>query len=82
MDISSVSSIASAASQAQIGEAVSIAVLKKAIDLQAQGALQLIDALRNRRPTARPISARASIPSPERIGRMNSALHGFAAAHP
>ena len=45
MDISSVSSITTAASQAQTGEAVSIAVLRKAIDLQAQGALQLIDAL-------------------------------------
>ena len=45
MDISSVGSISTAASQAQTGDAVSIAVLKKAIDLQAQGALQLIDAL-------------------------------------
>ena len=45
MDINSVSSIASAASQAQTGDAVSIVVLKKAIDLQAQAALQLIDAL-------------------------------------
>ena len=45
MDISSVSRISTAASQAQTGDAVSIAVLKKAIDLQAQGALQLINAL-------------------------------------
>ena len=45
MDISSVSSLSTAASQAQTGDAVSIAVLKKAIDLQAQGALQLIDSL-------------------------------------
>ena len=45
MDISSVGSISSATSQAQTGDAVSIAVLKKAIDLQAQGALQLIESL-------------------------------------
>ena len=45
MDISSVGSISSATSQAQVGDAVSIAVLKKAIDLQAQGALQLIESL-------------------------------------
>ena len=45
MDISSVNSIATAASQAQTGDAVSITVLKKAIDLQAQGALQLIESL-------------------------------------
>ena len=45
MDISSVSSLSTAASQAQTGDAVSIAVLKKAIDLQAQGALQLIESL-------------------------------------
>ena len=45
MDISSVGSISSAVSQAQTGDAVAIAVLKKAIDLQAQGALQLIASL-------------------------------------
>ena len=45
MDISSVGSILSATSQAQTGDAVGIAVLKKAIDLQAQSALQLIASL-------------------------------------
>lgn len=45
MDISSVGSISSAVNQAQTGDAVAIAVLKKAIDLQAQGALQLIESL-------------------------------------
>ena len=45
MDISSVGSILSATSQAQTGDAVSITVLKKAIDLQAQGAMQLIESL-------------------------------------
>ncbi|MBS1227624.1 MAG: hypothetical protein H6R17_901 [Proteobacteria bacterium] len=45
MDISSVGSISAAVSQAQTGDAVGIAVLKKAIDLQAQGALQLIESL-------------------------------------
>lgn len=45
MDISSVGSVSSAMSQAQTDEAVAIAVLKKAIDIQAQGAMQLIQAI-------------------------------------
>lgn len=48
MDVGSASSIASAASQmseARTGDAVAIAVLKKAMDIQAQGAAQLIQAL-------------------------------------
>ena len=48
MDISSVNGIArlaSALTQAQTGDAIGIAVLKKSIDLQAQGALQLIQAI-------------------------------------
>ena len=45
MDVSSVGSISSATSQAPVGDAIGIAVLKKAIDLQAQAALQLIQAL-------------------------------------
>lgn len=43
--VSSVASAASAASQAQVGDAVNILVLKKTMDIQAQSALQLLDAL-------------------------------------
>ena len=48
MDISNVASVAayaSAVSQAQVGDAVAISVLKKALDIQAQGAMQLIQAI-------------------------------------
>jgi hypothetical protein len=48
MDVGSVSSIASAAtqmSQAKTGDAVAIAVLKKAMDIETQGAAQLLAAL-------------------------------------
>lgn len=43
--VSSVASAASAASQGQMGDAVNILVLKKAIEMQAQSALQLLEAL-------------------------------------
>lgn len=45
MDIGSVGNVSSALSQAKTGDAVAIAVLKKANDIQAQSALQLIQAL-------------------------------------
>ena len=45
MNISSVAAFASANAAQQNQDAVSIAVLKKALDIQAQGALQLIQAL-------------------------------------
>ncbi len=45
MDISSVGNVSSALSQASTGDAVAILVLKKAMDIQAQGAMQLIQAL-------------------------------------
>ena len=48
MDISNVASVASYASsvtQAQVGDAVAISVLKKALDIQAQGVMQLIQAI-------------------------------------
>lgn len=45
MDISSVGSVPSSLSQASTGDAVAISVLKKAIDIQAQNAVQLIQAL-------------------------------------
>lgn len=47
MDISSTSSVSSATSalaQAKTGDAVGISMLKKALDIQAQSAVQLIDA--------------------------------------
>ena len=45
MEISSVGSIVAAVSQAPSGDDVGIAVLKKALDFEAQSALQLIQAL-------------------------------------
>ncbi|MBI2308253.1 MAG: YjfB family protein [Rhodocyclales bacterium] len=45
MDTSAVASAASALSASQTGDAVSTLVLKKALDLQAQNAAQLIEAL-------------------------------------
>lgn len=45
MDISGLASAASAASQAQTGDAVAIAVLKKATEIQEDSALQLLQAL-------------------------------------
>jgi hypothetical protein len=45
MDVTTAASLSSQVAQMKIGDAVGITVLKKAIDLQAQGALQLLDAL-------------------------------------
>lgn len=45
MDISSVGSLSTALSQAQTGDAVSTLVLRKAMDIQAQSALQLLQAV-------------------------------------
>ncbi|MBL8405029.1 MAG: YjfB family protein [Dechloromonas sp.] len=45
MDVASISGQASTLSQSQLSDAVSTAVLRKAIDIQAQGALQLLQAL-------------------------------------
>ena len=45
MDISSVGSLSSALSQANTGDAVGTLVLKKAMDIQAQSAMQLLAAL-------------------------------------
>lgn len=51
MDVSSAASIASSLSQARVGDAVSTLVLKKAIDLQAQNAAQLVAALPQAAPS-------------------------------
>lgn len=45
MDVSSVSSLTTALSQTKTGDAVGTLVLKKAIDIQAQNAMQLLQAL-------------------------------------
>lgn len=43
MDIASVSSLSTALSQAKAGDAVGTLVLKKAIDIEAQSALKLLE---------------------------------------
>ncbi|KAB2926699.1 MAG: putative motility protein [Dechloromonas sp.] len=45
MDLSAIGSLNSALSQARTGDAVAVLVMKKAIDAQAQSALQLLQAL-------------------------------------
>ncbi|MDD2742456.1 MAG: YjfB family protein [Rhodocyclaceae bacterium] len=45
MDIANISSLSTALSQAKSGDAVGTLVLKKALDIQAQSAAQLIQAL-------------------------------------
>lgn len=44
MDVAAIASAATAMSQVHTAEAISMTVLKKALDLQAQGAAQLIQA--------------------------------------
>jgi len=44
MDVSAIASMATEMSQARTTEALQVAVLKKALDIQEQGALQLIEA--------------------------------------
>lgn len=45
MDVSSIGSLSTALAQASTGNEASMLVLKKAIDIQARTALQLLDAL-------------------------------------
>lgn len=45
MDISSIGSLSTALSQAPTGDAVSTLVLRKALDIQAESAQQLLQAL-------------------------------------
>ena len=45
MDVSSIGSLSTALSQVQTGDAVSTLVLKKAMQIQEQNALQLLQAL-------------------------------------
>jgi len=44
MDVSGIASVATEMSQARTVDAVQIAVLKKALDIQAQGTMQLVEA--------------------------------------
>jgi len=45
METSAIASLATDMSNARVQQAVEISVLKKAIDIQAQGALQLLQAM-------------------------------------
>ena len=45
MDVTSIGSLSTALSQAEVADAVGIRVLKKAMDIQEQSALQLLQAL-------------------------------------
>ncbi|THF66443.1 putative motility protein [Pseudothauera nasutitermitis] len=45
MDVSSIASLSTDLAQARVGDAVGLTVLKKALDIQEQHALQLIAAL-------------------------------------
>lgn len=57
MNIGSAGSVSSALSRAQTGDAVAVAVLKKANEIQAQSALQLLQAL------PQPVAANSSTPT-------------------
>jgi hypothetical protein len=53
MDVNAIAAVATEMSQAKTADAVSFAVLKKAIDLQTQGAAQLVQAaIQSARPTS------------------------------
>jgi hypothetical protein len=54
MDAVSIASLATDLSQARTAQSVQLAVLKKAIDIQAQGALQLVQAAAEVIPTNPP----------------------------
>jgi hypothetical protein len=45
MDVSSAATVPAAIAQASTGDAIAISVMKKALDIQAQSAMQLIQAL-------------------------------------
>jgi Putative motility protein len=45
MDTSAIASLATGMSNARVQQAVEISVLKKAIDIEAEGALQLLQAM-------------------------------------
>ena len=45
MDVTSIGSLSTALSQAEVADAVGIRVLKKAMDIQAESAIQLLQAI-------------------------------------
>lgn len=55
MDVSSIAAAASANSMAQVQQQASVSVLKKALDIQEQSALQLLEALPE--PVAAPVGS-------------------------
>lgn len=55
MDVSSIAAAASANSASQLRAQVSVSVLKMALDIQQQGALQLLEALPQ--PAAAPVGS-------------------------
>lgn len=50
MDVSAIASLATEMSQNQTAQAVQIAVLKKAMDIEAQSAMQLLEAVPSNPP--------------------------------
>lgn len=50
MDVSAIASVATEMSQTQTAQAVQIAVLKKAMDIESQSALQLLQAIPSNPP--------------------------------
>ena len=54
MDTSAIASLATGMSQSRVADAVQIAVLKKAIDIGASSALQLLQALPEPTPVSNP----------------------------
>lgn len=50
MDVSSIAATATAMSQGATTDAIQVAVLKKAMDIEAQGAMQLVQAIANNPP--------------------------------
>ena len=54
MDTSSIAALATGMSQARVADAVQIAVLKKAMDIGASSALQLLEALPEPVPLSNP----------------------------
>jgi hypothetical protein len=56
MEINSIGNVPASISQASTGDAVAITVLRKSLDIQAQSALQLIQALPQPVASAPPVS--------------------------
>ena len=70
MDTSAIASLATELSQARTGDAVQIAVLRKAMDIEAAGALQVLQALP---PLANPANKAQKLHVLEVIGHVYKA---------